>query len=339
MSYRGTVTSGLIYTYTWSLPPGAVTVNNTNGSDSAISVQFNTPGNQYVSLQVNDLAGSSCTTTDSALVNVKPIPSAGFYVKPEVCFGDTTTVALTYHSPDAYAYTWGFDSTIATVVSSSANTGGPYVVTFVDRPGLHILQMTPQSLDGCPGLTVTDTVNVYPLPDARINDMDNASPVCADDTVSFTATSYILRYSYQWMPAAYFNNDYNPYSAPYITGRIQQSGYISLTVTDTVGCKQTDSIYVNTQPCCLVVFPTAFTPNGDGRNDIFLPVTDGHHHVHIFRVANRWGQTVFETSNEEAGWDGKFNGVPQDMGVYFYYMKYDCNGQTLEKSGDVTLIR
>jgi len=49
---------------------------------------------------------------------------------------------------------------------------------------------------------------------------------------------------------------------------------------------------------------------------------------------------VYESTNsKDAKWDGNYNGVPQDMGTYFYYLKYDCGGNTLEQKGDVTLIR
>jgi gliding motility-associated-like protein len=65
----------------------------------------------------------------------------------------------------------------------------------------------------------------------------------------------------------------------------------------------------------------------------------GYHHFHVFRILNRWGQVVFNSENNEVQWDGNYNGVPQDMGTYYYYLKYDCGGRTLEQKGDLTLIR
>jgi gliding motility-associated-like protein len=112
-------------------------------------------------------------------------------------------------------------------------------------------------------------------------------------------------------------------------------------VTNEWGCTDTGSILVTVQPCCELAIPNAFMPNSakSGPDAIFRPVTERNFNVHIFRVVNRWGQTVFETNNLSNGWDGTLNGVPQDVGVYFYYLKYDCEGKTIEKSGDVTLIR
>ena len=58
-----------------------------------------------------------------------------------------------------------------------------------------------------------------------------------------------------------------------------------------------------------------------------------------FKVYNRWGECVFMTNDKEKGWDGTYKGVPQDMGTYYYYLKYDCGGKTMEQKGDLTLIR
>ena len=75
------------------------------------------------------------------------------------------------------------------------------------------------------------------------------------------------------------------------------------------------------------------------HNDVFRPIASGYHRFHNFRIENRWGQTVFETTEDKAEWDGTYNGVPQDMGVYYYYLTYDCGGQSLNQKGDVTLVR
>jgi gliding motility-associated-like protein len=101
--------------------------------------------------------------------------------------------------------------------------------------------------------------------------------------------------------------------------------------------------------------PTAFTPNGDNQNDIFRMikyngtaatvgagnvVTGGTVSVSSFEIFNRWGQIVFQTADDRTGWDGTYNGVPQDVGVYSYHIRYKCaDGNFYEEKGDVTLIR
>ena len=61
--------------------------------------------------------------------------------------------------------------------------------------------------------------------------------------------------------------------------------------------------------------------------------------LHDFRITNRLGQIIFQTTNINDGWDGKFNNTHQDLGVYFYYILYECDGKIQEKKGDLFLIR
>ena len=142
--------------------------------------------------------------------------------------------------------------------------------------------------------------------------------------------------SYLWQPAHGFNND----NKPVIWGKVEETqSDITLTVTDPFGCVGKSMQQLDASTCCTVLFPNAFTPNGDGKNDVFRPLFNGYHNFHFFRIANRWGQTIFESENSLPSWDGTFNGVAQDIGTYFYYIQYDCGGNTIETKGDVTLIR
>ncbi|MES2479634.1 MAG: PKD domain-containing protein [Bacteroidota bacterium] len=84
--------------------------------------------------------------------------------------------------------------------------------------------------------------------------------------------------------------------------------------------------------------PTAFTPNGDGINDI-LYVRGAAIQMMDFSIYNRWGQLVFRTSSTEQGWDGTFNGKPQPMESYAYVLNATfINGETESKRGNITLL-
>lgn len=91
---------------------------------------------------------------------------------------------------------------------------------------------------------------------------------------------------------------------------------------------------------CTLFIPSAFTPNGDGHNDVLhlvgnlFDVSDVE--ISIF---NRWGNRVFYSLSKEEGWDGTFNADPQPVGAYFYYVKYTLHGEKYEAKGDVVLIR
>lgn len=102
---------------------------------------------------------------------------------------------------------------------------------------------------------------------------------------------------------------------------------------------KTDVLYDN---CCKMFIPDAFTPNGDGLNDVIRMRQKGDFTLKIFSIYNRFGQRVFTTGNIADGWDGFFNGEPQDLGTYNYYVKGICgNGGTneVEYKGTITLIK
>jgi gliding motility-associated-like protein len=95
--------------------------------------------------------------------------------------------------------------------------------------------------------------------------------------------------------------------------------------------------------------PTAFTPNGDGENDLFGPGNVNCEPLLLsfsFSIFNRWGQMVFQTNTPGEKWNGTFHGVPQEMGVYPYVLKYSFSGKASPTAaspmmikGDVSLIR
>jgi gliding motility-associated-like protein len=90
-----------------------------------------------------------------------------------------------------------------------------------------------------------------------------------------------------------------------------------------------------------LLMPGAFSPNGDGRNDLFrippsVPVS-----ILRFSVYDRWGELVFTTSNSGAGWDGRMGNKPQPAGVYVWMIDYinPLTKRSARKNGTVTLIR
>jgi len=91
---------------------------------------------------------------------------------------------------------------------------------------------------------------------------------------------------------------------------------------------------------CALYLPTAFSPNGDGKNDLFRAVV--HDDVSAFRLAvyGRWGQLVFESRNPDTGWDGMFKGDIMPAGHYVYMVTYtDSHGQDMKQTGTLVLVR
>jgi gliding motility-associated-like protein len=109
-------------------------------------------------------------------------------------------------------------------------------------------------------------------------------------------------------------------------------------------CQDTDTIHITREICdCALYIPSAFTPNGDGTNDIFRIKTDPDCSVQQFamNIYDRWGKLVFRTNSVSSGWDGNMQGVPVETGIYMYEIqaKSGTKAQPERYKGDITLIR
>ena len=90
---------------------------------------------------------------------------------------------------------------------------------------------------------------------------------------------------------------------------------VCLRVTNIFGCTDTICSTIILDADSELTFPNAFSPNGDGVNDEFLPFNWGLE-TYLLRIYNRWGELIFETSSQDGAWDGTFKGVPQEVGTY-----------------------
>ena len=147
--------------------------------------------------------------------------------------------------------------------------------------------------------------------------------------------------SYQWTPPGGLNNPSiaDPMAAPSVNTKYQ------LEVTTDGGCKADGDITVRVINGNVGI-PNAFTPNGDGHNDIFYVAGGGITRlIKQFAVLKRDGQQLFSVSNVPPGdpafgWDGKYHGQPVEMGTYVYYaVLIMLDGTSQQIKGTVTLVR
>ena len=143
--------------------------------------------------------------------------------------------------------------------------------------------------------------------------------------------------SFEWSPPASLSdpNIANPIASPVLS-----TTYVVTALND-AGCKDTDTVFVKVKPFPGIYVPSAFTPNNDGRNDVFRPILSDEFSLTEFRIYNRWGQMIYRTSEMGAGWDGKARGLAQSSGVYVWSVgAIDLRtGQKEEKRGTFTLVR
>ena len=100
----------------------------------------------------------------------------------------------------------------------------------------------------------------------------------------------------------------------------------------------TDTILLKPGICKLYI-PSAFTPNNDGKNDVFRIPPELGMTLKEMSIYNRWGQKVFTTKDITKGWDGKIKGSPAPAGVYVYLIKGAFGNEDIVTSGTITLIR
>jgi gliding motility-associated-like protein len=142
--------------------------------------------------------------------------------------------------------------------------------------------------------------------------------------------------SYRWTPSAYLSDPtlVNPVATP------GQNQYYTLDVSTAIGCKASSRFQIKVFRD--VIMPNAFTPNGDGVNDIFrVPPIYQSVKLHYLIVYNRWGEKVFESKDVNKGWDGNLKGLPQPSGNYVWVVEYEnpVTGQLQLAKGSVVLMR
>lgn len=146
-------------------------------------------------------------------------------------------------------------------------------------------------------------------------------------------------FAYQWMPTTGVDN---PNAATTDITPNQSTNYLVI-VTDDLGCAVVDTVYILVRELICdepyVFVPNAFTPNGDGKNDVLYVRGDLVTSLK-FEIFDRWGEKVFSTTQQSEGWDGTFRGSMCEVGVYDYYLEVTCIGEThFFKKGNVTLMR
>ena len=121
---------------------------------------------------------------------------------------------------------------------------------------------------------------------------------------------------------------------------IKTGGNYVLTVTSFDNCVGTDSIRVQQVNCIPIGIPNAFSPNNDGKNDLFKPTINTEIQDYQLRIYNRVGQLIYQTNNYTAGWDGRFKGQQQSSDNYIYQISFsNAEGKRLEYKGNILLIR
>ncbi len=296
--------------YLWSPSSGL--------SNSTIANPLASPTNttQYTLVA----SAGSCIDNDNILITVLPLPNITAGGDVEICKGDTAGISAF----GCTSYFWSPSNSVfqpdqqLTVAFPSSTT--TYTVTGYDSTT-------------CPIPVIDSLVVTVKLP---------TQTGLSDDTTIIYGTSGNLiatgGIDYSWSPADGLSA--TNISNPIVTATVTTTYYVTFTTPN--GCKAYDTVIVFVVFEPVINMTNAFSPNNDGANDYFHPLIMGAVANVEFRIYNRWGQLVFESSDGYgAGWDGTYKGMPQELGVYVYEFK--CTGlktgTPFNFKGNTTLLR
>jgi gliding motility-associated-like protein len=273
-----------------------------NGETSTV-ITVKTSGRFSVTATYNN----GCQSRDTFnLVELYRNPQPDLDKNELLCSGATRVLQPTQHFS---SYSWSDGSNGH---SMEVDAVGTYYVDVVDQRG-------------CKGSDTSRITAIAPLP---ANFLPDDTTICQFGKLTILPVEQYR--AYHW-------NDLS--MAPSLT--IQQPGRYWLTVIDKNSCEGSDSILVTSKQCLVGLYvPNAFTPNGDGKNEIFKPLLFGKATSFTFTVFNRWGGKVFETHTPNEGWNGRTNAGLADSGTYVWTCRYTLEGQPEKfEKGIVALIR
>ncbi len=268
-------------------------------------------------------AVGSCIKKDSITIFPVPYPQVFAGNDTTICFGKT---AMLHATTDGAFYTWTNTSSMINAETLTPTTGPQTTTTY---------HLTTNDTLGCPKPSVDSvTVNVIPPVMAFAG---NDTVIVANQPLQLNASG---GENYTWSPGTGMNNA--NISNPIIT---LPTGYDSITyhlrVSTAQNCTGYDDITLRVFETLPEIFvPTAFSPNNDGRNDVLNAIAVGLSKFLYFRVYNRYGQLLFNTAEQNRGWDGTFKGEKQASGTYIFVAEgIDYKGQRISKKGTSVLIR
>lgn len=216
---------------------------------------------------------------------------------------------------DNATYQWYKDS-----IAIQNATAGTYAVT--DTTGKHYYNARIITTDKCittePYLVTASKLNEIKIPADTI--------ICPNDTLLLAPEIAGIGYTIN----GEVNTSVNVYAA----------GNYTVTASDANGCSKSFNTNVVLQNCedCEIYVPTAFTPNGDGLNDVFKTKLFCFADAFHCRIFNRWGKKIFETSDIQQGWNGDISAGKKIPGTYVYYINYKTKSGAVKTAKGILVL-
>jgi len=281
-------------------------------------VTFTGTGTKTIYMKAGTNYGCTSDTSFNIEVLGRPDITANFI---QDCTGLVRYTSQSAGSVPATGWNWQFGD------NTGSNIQNP--VHQFNANGVYQTLLLAYSSAGCPSDSIRKTITIDQLYPFAGND----TSIAAGQPLQLLASGGS---SYEWKPATGLNNPLikNP------VAKLNASQTYILVVRNAAGCEASDTINIKVYHEPGLYIPNAFSPNNDGKNDVFRIIAPGIASVNYFRIFNRWGILVYSSIDISRGWDGTINSRLQDSGPYVWVIKaIDYNGKIIEKKGTVVLIR
>ncbi len=305
-----------------------------DGTKDVGSISYN-PSHTYASAGsykvklcvVDTFVCNSPECVDSMLV-ITSVVKAAFKADPDVCLGTASVFENTSTGASDYLWDFGDGTTSSESVLSVSHTyssAGTYKV--------RLIAMNPNSCNK-KDTTQYFTITVHPAPTANFSWSPN--PPVANTATSFVNSSSADAVSFLW---DFGDGTTSDQANPSHQFNATDTFSVCLTAKNAIGCPGKICKDVPALVLALYDVPNAFTPKQNDLNSVIKVLGFGISKMD-WRIYNRWGQVVFQSTSKEIGWDGTYKGKLQPMDVYTYTLELELvDGKKVRRTGDITLIR
>jgi gliding motility-associated-like protein len=322
--HDGSVASAVPYglaNYVWHFGDGMIYTLDTAYSPI---YTYAAPGMYGVQLVVTDPIGCVDSMKDTVYViqvNVNGFSDTTLCISQPLALANNVSII-----PDIYVTGWQYQWTPGANLDDSTakvpNFDAIGSFTYTD-----LVTLNPW---GCTG-TYSTTVNS--IIGKVLSNVTPSTTIPLGSSINLNADSEVI---YYWKPndGSLSNNNINdPVATPGETTTYTVYGY------DVNGCLDSATVTISVDSTMEMGMPSGFTP-GESTNNIFKPIGPMFAHMVEMRIFNRWGEEMFYSNNRSLGWDGKFHGVPQDVGTYYYEIIVAAtDGTNKVYKGSLILIR
>lgn len=288
-------------------------------------------------ITTNDIACPTQSINTSFVVYVNPLPVPNVAASTIEGCAPLCITLNSYPAPKAVSVLWNFGQNL-NAIGDSIN------FCFVN-PGTYSITTVITDINGCKSKnTAPFPITVYPRPMPDFS-WDPFEPTLIENIAHFTS-SYVNGpiTNYHWDFGDVHNYKYDTSSVKNPKHEYTQLGVYPVTLIETnvYGCTDTITKFITVTEDFTLYVPSAFSPNGDGLNDMFQPKGMGFKpESYEMIIFDRWGNAIFRTTDVTKGWDGSYKGTPAANDVYVFKIKcITSNGNARkEKTGHVTLIK